>query len=334
MLDKLINQLADGYLAEARTTWGTLISSETVVRLAHPWNTLRRPLDWFDSFLNDLHRAVPDLERREYIRVAGNEGGRNWIGCAGEYYGTFLDGWMDIPATGHVFHMRYHEFFRIEQGCVVELQALYDIPEVMLAANIWPLSPPLGSSLRAPAPATNDGLGPHPVNSEAVEIVRNMLQGLSRHADGGPAAMNLERYWHPYMMWYGPAAIGTCRGISGFRHWHQIPFLNAMPNRRAISGHDVFGAGDYVGFTAWPGMEMTLSHDGWLGMPPIQKPISMRSLDFWRVENGLIRENWVLVDLLDVFAQLGIDVFARTRELAKAKYGGRIALPEDGVSIS
>ena len=41
----------------------------------------------------------------------------------------------------------------------------------------------------------------------------------------------------------------------------------------------------------------------------------MRSLDFWRVEGDLIRENWVLVDLLDVYSQLGVDVFARMREL-------------------
>lgn len=29
-----------------------------------------------------------------------------------------------------------------------------------------------------------------------------------------------------------------------------------------------------------------------------------RSLDFWRVEDGVIRENRVLVELLDVFARM------------------------------
>ena len=32
---------------------------------------------------------------------------------------------------------------------------------------------------------------------------------------------------------------------------------------------------------------------------------------------GLIRENWVLVDLLDVYDQIGVDVFARIREFNK-----------------
>jgi len=48
--------------------------------------------------------------------------------------------------------------------------------------------------------------------------------------------------------------------------------------------------------------------------PPAGQKITMRSLDFWRCEEGLIRENWVLVDLLDVYTQIGVDVFRRMEE--------------------
>ena len=64
------------------------------------------------------------------------------------------------------------------------------------------------------------------------------------------------------MNWYGPAGIGTARGIDGFRNWHQIPFLNAMPDRgnRAdeVIGH-FFADNDYVGVTGWPNMIQTFS---------------------------------------------------------------------------
>ena len=43
--------------------------------------------------------------------------------------------------------------------------------------------------------------------------------------------MEMDRFWHPRMTWYGPSGIGTGRGIDGFRKWHQIPFLKAMPDR-------------------------------------------------------------------------------------------------------
>ena len=52
----------------------------------------------------------------------------------------------------------------------------------------------------------------------------------------------------------------------------------------------------------------------------------MRSLDFWRVENGLIRENWVMVDLLHMYDQIGIDVFARLREFNNSRNMGQAPL--------
>jgi hypothetical protein len=118
------------------------------------------------------------------------------------------------------------------------------------------------------------------------------------------------------MTWYGPAGIGTNRRISGFRNWHQIPFLKALPDRSMKEDipQYFFADGPYVGETAWPGMRMTVSGDGWLGIAPVNREITMRSLDFWRSENGLLRENWVLVDLLHAYHQLGVDVFSRMRE--------------------
>lgn len=136
--------------------------------------------------------------------------------------------------------------------------------------------------------------------------------------------MDLPRYWHPRMNWYGPAGIGTSRGIKGFRNWHQIPFLNAMPDRgqypEKTAAH-FFGEGPYVAVTGWPNMAQTISHPGWLGIAPSQQFLTMRSLDFWRVEEGLIRENWVLVDLMDTFSEVGIDPLARMREFNKARLG-------------
>ena len=54
---------------------------------------------------------------------------------------------------------------------------------------------------------------------------------------------------------------------------------------------------------------------GWLGIAPTGQKITLRSLDFWRLENGFIRENWVLIDLLDVWAQTIVDVMARMQHL-------------------
>ena len=92
---------------------------------------------------------------------------------------------------------------------------------------------------------------------------------------------------------------------------------------------------------------MMVSGDGWLGIAPANQKLTMRSLDFWRCEparmepaagqprsktanlsvgpveakanTSMIRENWVLVDLLHVYHQIGVDVFERMRELTMAR---------------
>ena len=286
------------------------------VHLAHPFETLTAA-EYFDGPLNQLAAAFPDLERRDTIRMESVDGHNQlWVGVCGYYCGTFAAPFLDIPPTRRMAAMRYHEFYRIDGGTVAEMQALWDIPELMMQAGAWPMGPSLGREWHVLGPATQDGLRVQSDGARALQIVGDMLAGLHR-SDEGEEAMRLPDYWHENASWYGPAGIGTCRGIKGFRAQHQIPFLNAMPNRRGLveQGH-FFAQGDYVGFTAWPGMEMTLSGDGWLGIAPSGRKITMRSLDFWRVAEGKIAENWVLVDLLHAWRQLGVDVLARMRQLA------------------
>ena len=289
------------------------------VHLANPFEDLDGPGGLLDQALFPLADAVPDLERRDTIVIAGSVLGQDWVGCAGYYTGLFERPWLKIPPTGHQISLRFHEFYRMEEGRVIEMQALWDIPEVMMQAQAWPMAPSVGREWHVPGPATQDGIVTLPHDEEkatsSVKLVSDMLQRLSRFADGGVKAMALDQYWHPKMNWYGPSGIGTNRRIQGFRNWHQIPFLAAMPNRRGSGGKGaLFGDGEYVGFTAWPGMTATITGDGWMGIAPAGQEITMRSLDFWRCEEGLIRENWVLVDLLDVYTQIGVDVFRRMEE--------------------
>lgn len=296
------------------------------VHMCHPFGDLSGPGAFYDACLGPLHAAFPDLERRDYIVLDGEtEQGARWIGCGGYYTGLFAAPFLNIPPMGQQAHMRFHEFYRVENEQIVEMQAIWDIPELMMQAGVWPMAPSLGREWLTPAPATQDGLGPHDPAQTQVSLKRvlDMLTDLVRHPkEGGPEVMNAEQHWHPRMSWYGPAGIGTGRGFEGFRRMHQIPFLNAMPDRGQHDG-DVsfhfFAQGNYAAVTGWPNMKQTITGDGWLGIAPAGQTVELRSLDFWRIENGLIRENWVLVDLLDVYRQIGVDVLARMGELTRGR---------------
>ena len=327
-LDALRAAQYDWDEAALRAALAKVAAPDALFRLAHPFGDMVGPAAFHDGALAVLKAAWPDVERRDWLVMSGSDDeGADWVGCGGHFVGTFAAPFLDIPPTGHLAHMRFHEFYRLENGRVTGYQALWDIPEVMMQAGAWSMVPSLGREFCIPGPASGDGISraerDEPQSEASRQLIIDMLNHMKRHpSQGGPEVMEMPRFWHPRMNWYGPAGIGTGRGIEGFRNWHQIPFLNGMPDRGNKADqvtYHFFGDNDYAAVTGWPNMIQSISHDGWLGIPPLGKEITMQSLDFWRVENGVIRENWVLVDLLHMYDQIGVDVFARMREFNKAR---------------
>jgi predicted ester cyclase len=333
LIAPLRSVMADFAGTPVREGLTAVFAEDAKIKLCHPFGDLIGPEAFYQTAYAPLVKAMPDLERRDLIVLAGRTPeGQDWVGMMGNYLGVFTSPFLGIPPTGHLAHMRYHEFYHFDNGKVVEVQAIWDIPELMMQAGAWPMAPQLGKFLLTPGPMTQDGLTTQGDGTAAMDHVIAMLTDLCRYpADPDPRVMQLEQYWHPRNNWYGPAGIGTNRGIDGFRHWHQIPFLRGMPDRKLDTMGDLMshwvGEGNYVCESGWPNMRLTLTDDGWMGIAPAGKEVLLRSLDFWRVENGKIRENWVLVDLLDLYRQIGVDVFARLNEFNKARNLESIAIP-------
>ena len=79
-------------------------------------------------------------------------------------------------------------------------------------------------------------------------------------------------------------------------------FFTAFPDLTATMD-DLITAGDRVAgrFT------YRATHRGPLyGIPPTGRPIEMRSIDIWRVQDGEFAEHWDELNLLEVFQQLGV----------------------------
>lgn len=310
-----------------RDTLKNLFRDDAVCHYSHPFGDLSRD-QLYEGVFAPLAGAFPDVERRDIICIAGaDQDGAEWVGCAGHYVGRFMAHFLGIPPTGHIAHLRFHEFYRLVDGRVAEVQAIWDLPELMMQANVWPMGVSLGREWQVPSPASQDGLQPvitdDAQTNKSVKHVIDMLTAMQRYPlQGGAEVMELDKFWHPHFNWYGPAGIGSSRGKEGFRNWHQTPFLKAMPDRGQYPEETVpyfFAEGGYVAVTGWPNMAQTLKGDGWLGIAPTDQKITLRSLDFWRLEAGRIRENWVLVDLLDMWSQIGVDVIGRMRQLASAQ---------------
>ncbi len=46
--------------------------------------------------------------------------------------------------------------------------------------------------------------------------------------------------------------------------------------------------------------------DTFMGIPPTNKMVHVEYMDIWRVKDGKIRENWVVMDIMGLMIQLGV----------------------------
>lgn len=282
----------------------------------HPINDHRGSRAVVKAFWEPFLNALPDVERRDDILIAGTFKDGSWVGTTGYYTGTFVNDWLGIPATGGVLNVHFGEFSRLEEGRVCEVYLILDILDVIRQAGRWPTGLPKSPGItdRAPGPASQDGVvltaGEATESNASLALVEAMIAGLMSYDGRTLASMGMTRFWHPQMMWYGPAGIGSSRRLKGFEDVHQRAFLTAFPDRVGGDHKARIGDGAYVGSTGWPSVRAT--HLGpWLGVPPTGRRISMRVMDFWRREGELLRENWVFIDQLDLLMQMDFDVMAK-----------------------
>lgn len=131
------------------------------------------------------------------------------------------------------------------------------------------------------------------------DIVRRMVDALNDHVIEGQ-----EAYWAQNATWNGPAGAGVKQNLRHFQEGWQRPFLAAFPDKRADDGV-VIAEGDWVAAMG----SVSATHAGeFLGAEASGKTIRLKYMDFWRVEDGKIVENHVLLDIVDFFRQLGVDL--------------------------
>lgn len=293
--------------------------AEARFKIAYPFDHQDRD-GATQNYFQPLFESFTDIARREDIMVTGEDKGAVWVGITGHYEMSFCEPWLDIPATGKRATLRFGEVYRVDDSGLTEAQILIDIPMLMAQAGVNPLPASLGSEAFVPSPATQDGMLREPQSPEASQatltLVNDMLSGLMEFDGKTLESMAIERFWHPNMNWYGPCGIGTTRGIAGFQQGHQLDFVMAFPDRDVVT--DVrFAEGNYAVSSGMPSMRATHTGGNWLGLPATNKQITMNVMDWWRREGDLLVENWVLIDLLDIYRQLGVDMLARMRKLQK-----------------
>jgi len=211
------------------------------------------------------------------------------------------------------------EFYQLDDlGRISQARIILDLPDVMRQAGRMPL-PSLGLETLFPGPSTHDGVFPNipDLSENSLDIVENMLGDLTEYDPvtfQSKGQTGSQGYWHPNMFWYGPGGIGSNYTYPGFDKDHRIPFLTAFPDRKGGNHYCRIGDGNYAAVSGWPSMTMT--HEGdYLGVKATGKALTLRVMDFYRCTGSQIAENWVMLDYIDLFEQMGVDLIERSEAM-------------------
>ena len=103
----------------------------------------------------------------------------------------------------------------------------------------------------------------------------------------------------------GNFGCGTKSGLKEFQDNWQKPFQEAFSNKVCIDEARLF-MGEWA---AAFGKQEAIHSGEFMGIKPTGKKVEIRYMDFWKVSEGKIKDNWVMVDFPFVMKQLGVDIF-------------------------
>ncbi len=133
------------------------------------------------------------------------------------------------------------------------------------------------------------------------EVIEGMVDGLNDHRID-----DIGQFFASQFRWMGNFGCGTKIGLDAFQDNWQKPFQAAFSDKVCIDEARL-----YMGeWAAAFGRQEAIHSGEFMGIPATGKKVDIRYMDFWKVEDGKIVDNWVMVDFPSVLSQLGVDCFS------------------------
>ena len=132
------------------------------------------------------------------------------------------------------------------------------------------------------------------------EVIESMVDGLNDHR-----IEDIGEFFSENFRWMGNFGCGTKSGLKEFQNNWQKPFQEAFSNKVCIDEARLF-MGEWA---AAFGKQEAIHTGEFMGIKPTGKKVEIRYMDFWKVSEGKIKDNWVMVDFPFVLKQLGVDIF-------------------------
>ena len=136
--------------------------------------------------------------------------------------------------------------------------------------------------------------------AETLGVIDAMVDGLNDHDIDG-----MGRFFSESFRWIGNAGCGFKDGLREFQDNWQRPFQAAFSDKTCIDEARITEGEWCAAF----GRQEAVHSGPFMGIEPTGKRVEIRYMDFWKVVDGKIVDNWVMVDFPYVMQQLGVDPF-------------------------
>jgi predicted ester cyclase len=133
-----------------------------------------------------------------------------------------------------------------------------------------------------------------------LSVIDAMVDGLNDHDIDG-----MGRFFSESFRWIGNAGCGFKNGLKEFQDNWQRPFQAAFSDKVCIDEARITQGEWCAAF----GRQEAVHSGPFMGIEPTGKRVEIRYMDFWKVVDGKIVDNWVMVDFPYVMQQLGVDPF-------------------------
>jgi len=296
------------------------VSGDYLWRGYHPFNELAGAKAVGETFWAPLRRSIKFTQRRMDVFMAGSNTLPNqegvWVVSMGHLMGLLDEPWLNIPPTRKLVMIRYCEFNQVVDNQITQTAMYFDIPHLMAQAGVHPFPDQTAAQLVQPGPMTHTGLmfdEQDPADGlktmAAIDFMVNDIKTWRGGDQEESLVDELRRSWNEDMIWWGPTGIGATYTIERYAEQHSGPFRAGLKDR-TFNGHVCrLAEGNFGAFFGWP--NLTVTPNGFMGMPPSDTPGDMRVIDVYRRDGDKLTENWIFIDLLHFWKSQGIDVLAQ-----------------------
>ena len=303
-----IANIAKGYLHE-----------DILFHGPHPINNLKGQAHLIQNFWKPFLQAFPDFERHHDIYLGGSYKGDDWVSSMGHYVASFEESWLGIPASKNLVTIRFGEFCKIQDGKIKEIYLLMDLLDLMRKIDLWPLQHSLGVERWWPKPHSYDGIIKKvpevSVSRETTKLVNSWGEAVNNFESTLVSfdALKIQDYFHPKAMHYGASGLGASRGIEGIKNNYYTPLIRAFEERKIANHQFRMTEGNYMTACGWENIKGRHVEEIF-GVAATNNQVKVKAMEWWRCSGNLIKENWILPDMVDLLLQLGIDVFAKMHD--------------------